>query len=100
ALVWCPPRGAARRFPRRGRVLWGGPAALIGVPRAALRAASPEGGERFGAALQRSFGGSVHLHHAENVALGVMAVSEPPDCRYRHLGNDDRSAQLADALGN
>src|SRR5438093_11124155 len=27
---------------------------LYGVPRAALRAASPKGGERFGAALQRS----------------------------------------------
>jgi len=29
---------------------------LYGAPRAALRAASPQGGERFGAALQRSLG--------------------------------------------
>src|SRR5882724_7352084 len=32
ALVWCPPCGAARRFPRRGRALWGGPAALVSCP--------------------------------------------------------------------
>ena len=38
-LVWCPPCGAARRFPQRGRALWGGPAALIGYVQATVRPA-------------------------------------------------------------
>src|SRR5436190_6190162 len=58
---------------------------LYGVPRAALRAASPEGGERFGAALQRSFvverrikQGRIRLPGAAlSARLGGQEVTQP-----------------------
>src|SRR4030095_3830042 len=52
-----PPRCvASRRFPPRGRSSWRGAAAITyDPPDASLRAASPRGGDRLGAALRRSF---------------------------------------------
>ena len=40
----------------------------------------------------------VHLHHPEDVALGVLRVREPPDGGNRHLGKRDASVELGDPL--
>src|SRR6185369_15181618 len=43
-------------------------------------------------------GCSVHLHDAEDMAFGILAVGEPADSRNCHLGHYAYAAPLLDGL--
>jgi len=51
---------------------------LYGVPRAALRAASPEGGERFGTALQRSLRPTTRVYAFAGAFVSACALHGKP----------------------